>query len=253
MSKPLKDQYKPIEKLDLKDLSKDTSKVFKKVNCPSCDSEVVADNINLNNATAKCGNCNSIFSIEGDIEDIKTKKSTATEILRPEGIDLFFYKDEMEITIQEKTKGWEALWAMILLFIGGFSIALHLKKPSTFAVALGIISLISMLYFIYEWVTYSKYRTFIDINQRQVNFKSRPKNIKKDKSFSSDEIDQLFVNNSADGMGHFTIHMLVNAPEGQKQVKLVTVNSLPKAKYIEQEIERYLGLEDRPITGAHYP
>lgn len=41
------------------------------------------------------------------------------EIFRPEGIDLFFYKDDLDITIQQHIQGLD-LWGIILLPIIAF-------------------------------------------------------------------------------------------------------------------------------------
>lgn len=84
-----------------------------------------------------------------------------------------------------------------------------------------------------------------------MTIKYRPKNLKKDKAYAAYEIDQLYLKHSSDGLGHFTIHMMVNGLEGQKHEKLITVNTLSKAKYLEQEIEWYLNIEDREISEAN--
>jgi hypothetical protein len=44
--------------------------------------------------------------------------------------------------------------------------------------------------------------------------------------------------------------MIINGLEGQKHEKLITVNTLSKAKYLEQEIERYLQIEQRVVPEA---
>ena len=42
--------------------------------------------------------------------------------------------------------------------------------------------------------------------------------------------------------------MIVNEPTGQKHIELISnVDSRSKAKYIEQEIEKYLGIKDRRV------
>ena len=63
MDQPM-EEFKPTEKLELKEINKAFPKVFKKVYCPSCEEEVNATNLNLQNRVAKCGSCNVIFSID---------------------------------------------------------------------------------------------------------------------------------------------------------------------------------------------
>ena len=58
--------------------------------------------------------------------------------------------------------------------------------------------------------------------------------------------DRLYLKPSADGIG-ISIHMIINGLDGQKHVKLITINTISKAKYLEQEIEKYLNIIDREV------
>ena len=245
------EEYKPVEKLELKRLKKELPKVFKKVNCPSCEEEVTADNLNLQNSVAKCGSCNVIFSIEEEVEKVKSKKGMKQEVFRPEGIDLFFYNDDLEISVQQHIQGVDLYGLMIFPFIAILTIGIFFLGEHSIHPFIPFIFSMGSLYFIYKGLNYSKNKTYIDINDKSLSIKSRPKNLKKDKTYSADEIDQLYLRYSSDGMGHITIHMIINGVEGQKHKELLTVNSLSKAKYLEQEIERYLNIEDRKILEAH--
>ena len=61
------------------------------------------------------------------------------------------------------------------------------------------------------------------------------------------KIDQLYLKPSQEMPGHYNIHMVINGMEGQKHERLMKVSSLSKAKYLEQEIENYLGIENRAV------
>ena len=44
------------------------------------------------------------------------------------------------------------------------------------------------------------------------------------------------------------MRMIVNGLEGQRHIRLIpSLNSLSKARYLEQEIEKYLGIIDREV------
>ena len=92
-----------------------------------------------------------------------------------------------------------------------------------------------------------EHKTYIDVNKKQLNIYHRPNNFKKDRSYDSSQIDQLYIKPSTDGMGHQTLHMVINGLDGQKHEKLITVTSISKAKYLEQEIENYLNIPDREV------
>lgn len=248
MNQP-EEQYKPAEKLELGAIEEQAfPKVFKKVSCPSCNEDVQADNLNLQNSVAKCGSCHVIFSIEEEIENVKAQGSMKQEFIRPEGIDLFFYRDDLDITIQQHVQGVDTFGIIFGPTLAFFTLILHLAKgisilfPAFFTVI--------TLYFLYRVLNYSKNKTYIDINSKYLSIKSRPKHFRKDRTFTTDEIDQLYLKRATDGSGYYTINMIINSLEGQIHEKLITINTLSKAKYVEQEIERYLKIEDRTVPEA---
>lgn len=238
-------EYKTIEKLELKSLDK----TFRKVTCPSCDKEVDADNINLQNSLAKCGGCNSIFSIEKDIEILKTSEEVKQEFIRPEGIDLFYFKNSMDITVQQHVQGLDMLGLVFSPILAIFSFLIFFIK-GTISIYPPIGFTLGAIYFIYKSLNYQNNKTYIDISDKYLNIKARPKHFSKDRSFEIDEIDQLYIKHAADGSGYFTLFMIVNGINGQKHEKLLTVNTLSKAKYMEQEIEKRLNIEDRKVPEA---
>lgn len=242
-------QYKSTEKLELKNIAKDFPKVFKKVYCPSCEEEASADNLNLQNNIAKCGSCNVIFSIEEEVASVKQKKNVRQEVLRPEGIDLFYYKDDLDITIQQHIQTLDTLLILLLSFASFFSILLYFKKGILIYYPMAFT--LGALYFIYKALFYNKNKTYIDINDKFLNIRSRPKNFQQDKTYAADDIDQLYIKQLGEGIEYYTIHMIVNSLEGQKHETLLTVNTLSKAKYLEQTIEDYLGIEQREVPEAN--
>jgi hypothetical protein len=242
------DQYKPIEKLELREIKKEFPKTYKKVNCPSCETEVAADNLNLQNSIAKCGSCNALFSIEEEIENLKPKKLMKQEVIRPEGIDLFHFKDDLDITVQQHLQGLNAMGLIFLPMLAMFSILIFFTKG--IPIFYPLLFTLGSFYFIYQVLNQSKNKTFIDINDKFLSIRSRPKNFKKDRNFAASDIDQLYIKEAMEGSGYYTLFMVVNGLEGQKHEKLLTVNTLSKAKYLEQEIELYLNIEDKEVAEA---
>ena len=252
MKEPIKD-YKPAEKLELPKIKKEFPKVFKNVSCPSCSEAVPAENLNLQNSVAKCGSCHAIFSIEEEIAEIKVKGEMKQEIFRPEGIDLFYYKDDLEITMDGHVNQWDIVGLFLFFSAAGFGIPLHLFEgmPILFL----MIAILGTLFFIFRLMNYKKNRTIIDINDRSLTVKHRPNNLKKDRTFLAEDIDQVYLKYSKtqgtmQGTYFLDIYVIVNGSKGQQHQKLLSVNTLTKAKYLEQEIEKYLGIEDRKVIEA---
>lgn len=254
MKEPIK-QYKPAdplpdsfsERLKLPKIKKEFPKVFKKVTCPSCSTDIGAENINLQNSLAKCGGCDVIFSIEEEVASLKPKEEVKQNFFRPEGIDLFHYKDDLEISIKQHVSGLDA-WGVSLVPIFALA-AVFLYFVEGIAFYYPFVTTLVSLYFIVKAFLYRKYFTYIDINDRFLSIKSSPKNLKKDKSIPVEDIDQIYLKHSGDGIG-IALYMVINDPKGQQHQKLLSVKNLSKAKYLEQEIERYLGIEDRKVLEA---
>lgn len=242
IEKPM-EQYKSVEKLELKEIQKE----FKKVHCPSCEEEVGSDNINLQNSVAKCSSCNVVFSIEEELESVKNNNQIKQETIRPEGIDLFYYKDDLEIAVQQHIHGIDAFGVIIFPLLSFFSLLIYFLKEIPAIVP--IVLTTGAVYFIYKAFNYSNNKTYLDINHNSLTKKSRPKNLKKDRTFDAGDIDQLYLKNANDGYPHYSIYMIINGLEGQKHEKLLTVNTLSKAKYLEQEIERHLNIQNRKVSG----
>lgn len=244
------EHYKPANKLELKNFKADSPKVFKHIHCPSCEEEVAAEHINLQNSLAKCGACNVIFSIEETVKAIKTTNEMKQQILQPEGIDLFYYRDELDITIPQPIQGLDAALIIFVPFLAALSVLGFFLEEGAMAPYIPIALTLVALYYIHKAVNYSKNKTHIDINYKTLSIKHRPNNFKKDNIYNTDEIDQLYVNPSSEIAKHYTVHMVLNGLDGQKHKKLLTVNTLSKAKYLELEIERYLNIEDRKVPEA---
>ncbi len=156
MKKQPVDQYKPAEKLELEQIKKEFPKVFRKINCPSCKQDIPADHLNLQNSLAKCGNCNVIFSIEEEVKTVQTKEEMKQEVFRPEGIDLFYYKDDLDITVQQHIHGVDAAGLFLLPTIALFSILLYFAKG--IPILFPVLFTLGSLYFIWKGLNYSTLR-----------------------------------------------------------------------------------------------
>ena len=85
-----------------------------------------------------------------------------------------------------------------------------------------------------------------------MTIKNRPNNFKKDQIFDTTDIDQLYLKRDPSN-GYILVKMVINSPAGQKHIKLVGIapGKLSQAKYLEQEIERYLGIKDRKVVESN--
>lgn len=238
-------QNEPLKeyKLELKDLKKNRQDIFKPINCPSCGSSVPAVNININDKVGKCDNCNVLFSIEQDVADLNSEVKLKQEVIRPEGIDIFYFDEELDLSIQQPISPFEVFLFTHNLMFGILILVMRMSFPIPLWVAAPLFML--SLYGLFNLLFRSHHKIFIGIDKKHLSIVRRPRKFIKDKIFDIKDIDQLYVKSKGTKGQLF---MIVNGDDGQKHIKLTPfLSSKSKARYLEQEMERYLDIEDREI------
>ena len=87
----------------------------------------------------------------------------------------------------------------------------------------------------------------MNIDENAIHIQKKPKGTSKDHSFNRTDIAQLYIKRNP-ATGHYDIFIIVDGLEGQKHIKLIpNVEGKSKARYLEQEIEKYLGIIDREV------
>lgn len=247
---PLK-EYKYKEKLELK--NPNSFPQVQKVDCPSCSETVPGEHLNIQSNIAKCNSCDIIFSINEQVEKLSLQNNISQDILRPEGVELTHFQNDLDISVAQSWNTSEiifiSLLPLILLMIS--SAFIELAPPTSFF-KVGLLSfwLVSIVGYIAYFFIRKKHKIYIHIDDRDLYIERRPKKFIKDKKYAIEDIDQVYIKSitSSSGTKGVGIFMVVNDIKGQKKVELInSVNSRTKAKYIEQEIERHLGITDRRV------
>ena len=239
------EKYKQPEQEDLFDLPDLDleSKPFAEICCPKCNEAVAADDLNINDKIAKCSSCAVVFSFQDTIQHISSvPQKLKQEILRPEGIDLFYYKGELEVSFKQPISSNEWVYLLTTPFIGltGFINYIENGLPTI----LLLISLLPMLIGIYYIIQRIRHKVYLTIDGSTLRIKLKPNTLKKNTTYDVNEIDQLYVSKSKKSARFWDIMMLVNRGKGQEHVKLTSVKSASKAKFLEQELERHLKIQD---------
>ncbi len=247
---PLK-EYKYKEKLELK--NPNSFPQVQKVDCPSCSETIPGAHLNIQTNIAKCNSCDIIFSISEQVENLSHQNDISQDILRPEGVELTHFQDDLDISVAQPWNLIEVILASIfpfLLLVG--PPALIDKPPDSKFFLVGYLSfmLVSIIAYIAYFFIRKKHKVYIHIDDSDLHIEHRPKKFIKDKKYAIEDIDQVYIKSimTSTGTKGVGIFMLVNDVKGQKKVELInSVNSRTKAKYIEQEIERHLGIKDRRV------
>lgn len=236
------DSYKkPLSGFD--DFRVDLPNSFKIIRCPNCGTETPSSNLNLENKIGKCSNCNGVFSIENELGKLQTySQKVKQQILRPEGIELFEFQNQLEVCFEQSITWIEWVLYIIALLFGMAGIGASIETGSILPFfILTILPLVIST--IYYFRRKAKHRIFLLIDEEYLNISWRPRKFNRDQRFAISDIHQLFVKHKAD-LGVWQLYMISDQGNGQKQTKLFSLNSASKAKYIEQEIEAYLNIQD---------
>ncbi len=239
-------EYKEPYQLKLKKLKEVVNLGYHDVNCPKCSTSILGDGININDKIAKCDACGVVFSFEKEISQLTSSQRIKQEIIRPEGIDMFRFQNELDFTFQQSYSGGDGLLSFLSVLFAPLSTLIYAKVGGNWIIPT-VILWIMLAYAIYTWFQHKKNKVHVNIDERFINIQWRPKKGKKDQSFDRTDIDQLYVK-MVPGMSRYGVYMIVNGLEGQKHILLIpNISGKSKALYVEQEIEKHLGIIDREV------
>lgn len=247
------EKYKYAERLELKDVEMPNA-VSKTICCPSCSSEIPAEDLNIHSHIGKCTNCNKIFSFSEEVDNLVHKDVVSQEILKPEGIEIWQYQDELDVSVEQP---WSIGEILALTFFPGFVFALlgivieNVTPTALTRAALIAFLIMSFVAYIAYFFIRKRHRVYIHIDEHDLYVERRPRKFVKDKRYAIDEIDQVYIKNvksSSNGANTIGLYMIVNGLDGQKHVTLInSIKSRSKAKFLEQEIEKHLNIKDRRV------
>ena len=233
-------QYQKKEKIQLATEKPDYLEVY----CPNCYSALNAEAINIHDKIAKCISCNIVFAFELDQAKIIDPRPFPEEILRPEGVDIFRYKGELDFTFSESYNDGSAALVFILSLFTLFLTFAHFNS--------GLAIWVPILAFLFTGIAIQRAvirsKIILSIDQQNLSLKKRPKKMQQDQVYPIHKIDQIYIQ-KMDGTDYYDLYMIINTLKEKKHIQLVRgLETHSKAKYLEQEIENHLGIEDRLVN-----
>ena len=227
------------------------------LNCPRCQHEIPAEDINIDKALAKCKNCNNVFSFQ---EEINSPLRRRKEIFLPEEIEIDAYQDELTIFYKwRKAKGvgfglifFGVIWnAMVLPFaIAAFASG---SWEMLLGISLHLTVGIAFLVYIFTRLVNS---TYVVVDDYELSIEHRPFTIPffiKNQYFDVREIEQLYskkyVSHQTNGVNVHAYAVHAQLKNGEDLKIIGGFKQKNKALFIEQEIELFLGIKDKKVDG----
>lgn len=229
--------------------------------CDNCGSHIEGANININSSLAKCGKCNTVFSIKDD-HFFQQDRKGRPEMIMPEGTDVLDLNGSLDIRLnwlKSHSRGalgfltfFAIIWNGVIALVAGGALLSGAYSSLAFMsvhllVGIGLIYYLASVYLNY---------TDVVVNESYINIDHRPiKNpFVRSKRIESKEIDQLYVtkyvSSRSNGNPNYAYGLYAILKTNGKKIVLVKGMNRETQLYLEQEIERYLKINDRPVADA---
>jgi hypothetical protein len=228
--------------------------------CKRCGAKITADNVNLERMMAKCLECNAVFSFAdefayaGASEDAYQKFNVA----KPKGMQLEILGGEMKITRRWLSPVLFFLLPFCLFWNGfilvfGFSGFLAADQGGTGAFSLCLLPHLAIGLFLAYFVLASLVNvTEIKLSPGEFSIRHGPLPWLGNKRLAASHINQLYCKEKVSHRRRSTsltyeVHAVTSANTTEKLI--AGLNEPEEALFLEQEIERFLGIKDRPVPG----
>jgi len=222
------------------------------VNCKRCHHSIPAEDINLETNFAKCEKCDAVFDFRDQVSSTHT--ASRPSVASPKGIDLQTTMDGLEIV-----RRWYSPKILFLvlfcLFCDGFMVVwfgIAISKQQWAMAAFGTLHGLVGVGLTYFVVCGFINRTHIQISFQNISIKHQPMPWFRTKTVPLADIQQVFskrkVHQNKNGRSYsYEVHYL---DQVDKENKLLPGLANPEqALYIEQEIEKTLGIHDAVVEG----
>lgn len=230
--------------------------MYRNLSCPNCQDKILSSDINLNKGIAKCSSCSVIFNIDHDMHgDIPAARKEEIFVI-PKGIEVLKMMSELEIDMKWRhTASWflvifTLIWNAILLPFGLFIII----SGELFVLLFMSLHLLVGIGLIYWCIASLLNTTYINVDSRYITIEHRPlKLFFKEYQLETQNVEQLYVkkysNGSTNGRPNY-VHAVMAIMKNKEEIQIIKGISKPtQALYIEQEIEKFTGIQDRSVAG----
>ncbi len=225
-----------------------------KIYCPACNSEIKAEDINLGEKVAKCGGCNNVFNFAEQISVSNLSSQERSSMIKPKNFQIKRSAYGLEIVRKWFTPAIIALTFFALFWNGFMSVWFYIAftKKAYIMALFGSLHVVVGLSVLYAVLCGYFNKTHINISNGKIVIKHRPLPWFGQKNVLSRDLKQLYckelIHSTKNGYSKsYSVQAITK--EG-KVIPLVSdLPSIEESLFIEQEIEKYLKMEDEPVRG----
>ena len=226
-----------------------------RLECPECKAKIKYKDININKALAKCYTCHTVFTFEKKEINAEQKKIF---VALPDAIRAYDMPNAVDFEISWK-KSSKSIWFFTVFavfwntIVGIFVIAGIVSGEMTllYFVAFHIIVGLGVAYYVLALFLNT---TYIGINRYDLRVEHSPIPMPffKTHEIPVQDIEQLYIEryvaSKTNGRPDYAFALFVKKRKIENPIKLMKgLKTKEQGRYIEQEIEAFLGLEDKKM------
>lgn len=226
-----------------------------RIKCPECELKLSADDVNIDIMVAKCTSCNNVFSFATQIDDYQEpslyKSDKPLSVPKPNGINIKVNGDQLFI----RRKWFSPMlifMALFCVFWDGFLLiwyGIALSGGSLGMILFPLLHVAVGIFLTYSTIAGFLNTTTIAADSYELSVTHAPMPWRTPKKIKSSVLRQIYCSEKRGNKGSITYN--VNAISGNEHIKLLSnLTNLEQALYIEQEIEKHLGIKNRAVRGG---
>jgi hypothetical protein len=224
------------------------------LHCPYCGSQIPAEHVNLDNMVAKCASCSSVFRFDDQLGAAEAAPRTQLDVPLPKGIAVEHQGYELAIVRRWLSAKYFFLiffclfWDGFLLVWYTIAISQRIWIMALFATLHTAIGLFLTYYTLAGFFN----RTQVRVSPSLLAVRHGPVPWWGNKQLDSTGIAQVYCKehirrSRGTTSASYSVHAALHAGGETKLVD--DLDNADQALYLEQEVERFLGVKDVPVRG----
>ena len=220
--------------------------------CPNCNSLVPAENVNISALMAKCGACHHVFNFSESSKEAYSKP----EVLMPPGVEMLALLSEISIEYRWRRNVnsflvfFTIMWNIIVLPMA-LVMVLSGEVIGLLVMSAHLIVGISLIYYI---LTMFINKTYITVDRRELRVEHRPLKFPfyPNRVISVHDLKQIYferyVASRTNNRPNYAFQVIAILHNEERINLLKGLKTQRQGRFIEQEIERFLNIEDQEVA-----
>lgn len=231
------------------------------LHCETCHSPLRAEDVRLDIAVAKCHACGEVHDLSGRKASEQAGVPSRPKLVRAKAAIPARFQVEEQATSTHISWRWFGATHLAMLafcvFWDGFLFfwygsLLSAKNPPLIALLFPLLHVGAGVFLTYSTLAGLLNRTDIDVNRTELTLRHGPLPWPGNRTIPGRSLAQLYVEEvvkTRKGGQSVAYHLVAVDREGRKVKLLTNLDEKDQALFLEQMLERRLGIEDAPVDG----